>query len=304
LSTPEGVPGAPSNPSNPFGDAAAATRSMIDSANAEPANTAEFTPQTDTPVDAPAPGTTPDPAQDTGTPLSWESIDLSVLPEDARKVVQEGYLRHSDYTRKTQELAEQRKQFESLGDIEAVQAAVEFARSLEDPSNLMQLKAEIEEHLTTLGATPAAAQAASAQLTDTPDTPGLDPAISRDLADLKAWKAEQVHAREEAELVSQMQNMLQTAEDAIRKDYPTYSQKDIDKIYERLGNPEIGYDLFKAQEQYESDRQYFTESLIGNKGNHPDVANNVRTDTLVMQPHEMNTMEDAKKATAALFSQG
>lgn len=293
-----GVPGAPSNATNPFGDAAAATRAMIESANAEPAAPPNTPAQDAPPVDTTTiEGTTAAEAT-TPTPLSWDEIDLSVLPEDARKVVQEGYLRHSDYTRKTQELAEQRKQYESYGDPEAVRAAVDFAQSLNDPSNLLQLKAEIEEHLASLG-TPAATP--QAQLTDTPNTSGLDPAIQREIAELKQFKADLEHQREEALLVEQMQQKLQSSEDAIRADYPTYTQADIDKIYEL--SPAHGYDLFAAQQQYEQMRQYFTESLVGNKGKFPDAANNVRSDTLVHQPEDMTTMDAAKKATASLFSQ-
>lgn len=297
MSVPDTTPGAPSNPNNPFGDAAAATRSMIDAAN-----TADVSPapqaQPDPQIDTPTPGTTPDPTQDTGTPLSWDAIDLSVLPEDAQKLVRDGYLRHSDYTRKTQELAEQRKQIEQYGDPETVSEAMAFVQNLQDPEFLVQLQSDIAAHLATSGGggTAPAVTAPSAEQA----SPGLDPAISRDLAELKQWKAEQMHQIEEAQLVDQMQQKLQTAEDSIRADYPSYTQMDIDAIYKL--SPGTGYDLFQAQAQYEEFRNHFTKSLIGNKDQIPGVANNVRSDALYHAPTEMNDFKSAKEATAALFA--
>jgi hypothetical protein len=219
------------------------------------------------------------------------------LDPETAKFVQEHGLRHSDYTRKTQELADQRKQFEQFGDVETVQQAMEFVQNLQDPDFLRQLNADIEAHLN--GGQPTAQAAATP--TDPATSSGLDPAVRREIEELKQWRAEQEHARQEALLVDEMQNKLQTAEDSIRQTYPTYNQNDIDQIYKL--SPAHNYDLFAAQEQYESMRQYFTESLIGNKGNHPDVANNQRSDTLVHQPADMNTMEAAKEATKHLFAQ-
>lgn len=288
MSVPEG--NAPS-----FADAAAATRNLINEANAEPA----AAPQENYPVTEPAqvdPGTPAvEQTPDTPTPLSWDQIDLSVLPEDARKVVQEGYLRQSDYTRKTQELAEQRKQFEQYGDPETVQAAVEFARSLEDPANLRQLKAEIEEYL---GNTPDASLQAPA--TEHVDTTGLDPATKQRIEAMEARFAEMEHQAQEAELVEQLQSKFQQQEDAIRADYPQYTQQDIDKIYER--SETTGWDLFAARDRYEADREYFTKMILGNKEGFPQQANGVRSDTLVDSTPDMNTLESAREASKRLFA--
>lgn len=302
MSTPDNSLG---TPNNLFGDAAAATRALIDADNAAPSpNVADnqTTPQVDT-----SQGRTPEAgtAPVAPTPLSWDQIDLSVLPEDQRKYVEEGYLRQSDYTRKTQELAEQRKQIEQFGDIETVRASVEFAQNLQDPDFLRQLNADIQAHLDSLspgGQAPLPQSAPSPAQSTVPQTTGLDPAIQRQIEELTQFKANFEHTQHEAELVDQMTDRLQQAEDSIRATYPSYTQADIDKIYEL--SPAHGFDLFAAQENYEAMRQHFTQSLIGNKGNHPNVANNVRSDTLVTQPHEMNTLEAAKKASAALFAQG
>lgn len=289
-----------STPAPSLADAGAATRALFEA----PDNpvTDVGTPPVDAPsttTDTTAPeGTEP---ADTPTPLSWDSIDLSVLPEDAQKVIRDGYLRHSDYTRKTQELADQRKQYEQYGDPETVQAALELANSLQDPANLRQLKAEIEEYLTqnNLNESTAPPAQAAAPTTD-PASPGLDPAIHRDLEELKSWRAEQEHQKQEAALVDQMTQKLQTAEDAIRADYPSYTQSDIDAIYKL--SPATGYDLLEAQQQYEGLRKHFTESLIGNKGQIPPQAGNVHSDAPIQQPFDMTDFKSAKEATAALFA--
>lgn len=286
MSVPEGTP-----PS--LSDAANATRAMIDTANAEPVPTTptEYNTTTETPqVD---PGAT-DVTSDTPTPLAWDQIDLSVLPEDARKVVQEGYLRQSDYTRKTQELAEQRKQFEALGDFETAQAAVEFARSLEDPANLIELKSDIEKYLAEMQGTNLTEPATETR------TPGLDPATQSRIDAMEARFAAMEHQAQEAELVEQLQEKFQLQEDAIRKDYPYYEQKHIDKIYEN--SETTNWDLFEAREKFERDRDFWTQELIGNKERFPDAANSFRSDTLVTQPTEINDMAAAKEATKRLFA--
>lgn len=277
-----------------FSGAAAATRALFDAPdNPAGATPMEAAPQPSFPVD---PGTPDAPAADTTPPpLSWDSIDLSVLDPTTAQFVKEHGLRHSDYTRKTQELADQRKQFEQFGDVETVQQAMEFVQGLQDPDFLRQLNADITAHLasSTPGTTP------PALTPDQPTSPGLDPAIQSRLDRFDEYLAQQEHSRQEAELVTQLQSKLQTAEDAIRADNPSYDQATIDKIYERL--PAHNYDLFAAREAFEADRNYFTNMLVGNKDKFPDAANSVRSDTLVTQPQDMNTMEAAKAATQALY---
>ena len=292
MSTPEGaVPN--------FADAAAATRNLINEANAEPAAAPqEQYPVTEPAVETQAPAETiaPDPA----TQLSWDEIDFSrPLNEAEQRFVKDGYLRHSDYTRKTQEIAEQRRQFEQLGDPEAVQAAVEFTNSLQDPANLRQLQAEIAEHLASIG------MGADQQASPTEhDTPGLDPATQARIDAMEQRFAQLEHTAQEAQLEAELTNKFQEAEDAIRRDYPQYSQQDIDKIYELSGLPDAGWDLFKAQEIYESWNSYFSDKLIGKKGNFPDAANNVRTGALVnLEPDvDMNSLAGAREASKRLFA--
>lgn len=283
-----------STPNNLFGDAAAATLAMIDNANNEPAPApVESSTSTapSTPDQVPASTDTQQPA-----PLSWDSLDFSrpLTPEEQQFVRDHG-LRHSDYTRKTQELADQRRQIEQYGDLETVQQAMEFVQNLQDPDFLRQLYGDIGAHL---GAqTPAGQPNAPAEQ----NTSGLDPAIQREIEDLKQWRAEQEHARIEQELTNQMASRLQASEDSIRQTYPSYTQADIDAIYKIV--PAYDYDLFAAQEAYEELRAHFTRGIVDPKAGFPQAANSVRSDAIVTQPTEMIDFQKAREATRALFSQ-
>lgn len=280
-----------------FAGAAAATRALFDA----PDNQAGAIPEPSQPVqpiNTPEAGTTPGevtPAVTSETPaLTWDSVDLSVLDPATAQFVKEHGLRHSDYTRKTQELADQRKQIEQFGDVETVQQAMEFVQNLQDPDFLKQLNADITAHLS--GGEPAP----QASTSDQPTSPGLDPAIQSRLDRFDEFLAMQDHEKQQAELQNQLQTKLQTAEDAIKADNPSYTQDDIDKIYSLV--PAHNYDLFAAREQYEDMRNYFTTALVGKKGQFPDAANNFRSDSVVHQPKEILTLEDAKEATRHLYA--
>ncbi len=62
-------------------------------------------------------------------PLASLGIDLSTLSDDDRQKIKDGFLRREDYTQKTQEAAELRKQYEAYGDPSDVQKAVEFFKN-------------------------------------------------------------------------------------------------------------------------------------------------------------------------------
>lgn len=282
-----------------FAGAAAATRALFDAPDTQAGAIPEPTQQapSQTPVNTPDAGTTPEVATTETPALTWDSIDLSVLDPTTAQFVKEHGLRHSDYTRKTQELADQRKQFEQFGDVETVTQAMEFVQNLQDPDFLRQLNADITAHLG--GTNPPDGQP-QASTPESMTSPGLDPAIQSRLDRFDEYLAMEEHKTQQAELQNQLQTKLQTAEDAIKADNPTYTQDDIDKIYSLV--PAHNYDLFAAREQYEEMRNYFTTALVGNKGTFPNAANSVRSDTLVTTPVDMNTMKSAKEATAALFA--
>ncbi|MFQ5757182.1 MAG: hypothetical protein ACE5H7_13980 [Acidiferrobacterales bacterium] len=78
-----------------------------------------------------------DPKKDSASEPEW----FALIPEDQRQAAREGWLRQQDYTRKTQELAEQRRQFE-----EASKAAEEAAKQYGSPEEWARFWQQIQPH--------------------------------------------------------------------------------------------------------------------------------------------------------------
>lgn len=288
-------------PDSPFADARAATEAHLANAsgNAPQAPNPQQAPipqdfkptgMVDPTQTQPAPDQAPDNAQ-APTPLTWESIDLSALPEDQQKFIQDGYLRQSDYTRKTQELADQRRQFEQFGDMETIQEAVQLAQALNDPQQIRQLYENIGNYLQTEGSNPGSQQATDQNVT------GLDHATQSRIDAMESYISEMQNQSTEMQLVQQQAERFQTAENAIRETYPSYSDDDIKHIYDEL--PAADFDLFKAQERFESLRGYFEKSMLGKKADFPDAANNVRSGGGYTPPNQAPDFKWAKEASLA-----
>jgi vacuolar-type H+-ATPase subunit I/STV1 len=135
-------------------------------------------PTTEAPVQSVADTPTNDPAD-----LGGQVTD-NPTPEDA----EQGYLRHSDYTRKTQELAQQRQEWE------AKQAEAEQFRELVETALVNQDEEAAQQLLENLGY----------EFGDDDADGPADPAVAglqKELAELKEWKneqQEQADARENA----------------------------------------------------------------------------------------------------------
>lgn len=156
------------------------------------------------------------------------------------------------FTRKTQGLAEQRRQFEELGDVEVVQQAVDLFHRIQDPANWQSLHADLTKAMTQMGLTPAEASAEAArQMEEAHDASATDPDLSElekdpELAPLAAMirkqqeqldSFEQTHrAREQAAEAERMhQEMLGNftrQENAIREMRTDYKDEDVDMVYE------------------------------------------------------------------------
>jgi hypothetical protein len=85
----------------------------------------------------------------------------------------------SAFTRKTQEVAEQRRQLEALGDFNEITQSVQLYQQLQDPDNWPKLQTELAELMQARGMTPPVAAPAAA-----PVAPGLDPAVLEDYPEL------------------------------------------------------------------------------------------------------------------------
>jgi len=175
-----------------------------------------------------------------------------------------------EWTRKTQSLAEQRKELESFGDPQSLQEAVQLYQVLQDPQNWPAVHKNLSTAMQQMGLSPAEADAeasrqiAEQQASASPDLsaslaalksdPELAPfaaAFEQMQSKLQGFEQTFTQAAEEAQF-TQMQtalvNELTTMENTIRQDNPKYTQEDIDSIYELASY----YDgnLLAAEKQY------------------------------------------------------
>lgn len=168
------------------------------------------------------------------------------------------------FTRKTQELAEQRRQFEALGDLESLQQAAELYNQIADPSNWPQLHAELSMAMQEYGLTPAEADQAAAEamqaelpadLAQLESDPELAPLLqhTREIqARLDAFEQMQAEreAMEEAERTHEMLvGELMRQANAIRQARPDYTDDDMNSIMQ-LSSFHNG-NLIAAQHAYE-----------------------------------------------------
>lgn len=186
------------------------------------------------------------------------------------------------FTRKTQELAEQRKQYESLGDPNDLREALQLRQTLQDPSNWLALHAELTTQLQALGLTPAQASAeATRQLEDNqpsrPDLPDLSALDDPELAPIKAYVEGLRHEMEsfrdeyrserEAEAAQRHQMALvgemQRQENVIRTSRTDYEDRDIGMVYELSSFH--GGNLLNAHQSLEDYVQYRLQKYVGQK---------------------------------------
>lgn len=155
-----------------------------------------------------AEGTTEPVAEEAAEPSDTfaEKFDPNALPPE----LMPGYkLMQAEFTRKMQQLAEERKQFEplaELGDPEELQAARELYTSLQDPSTWPELHAALTAQMEAHGLTPAEAAAAA---TEAIQEEAQAPAPSGVPAALEALVKEDPELAPLAQLVTGLQAELQ-----------------------------------------------------------------------------------------------
>lgn len=189
-------------------------------------------------ADAPTQDDTPPPAQE-DQELTLKALLGSLPPEFHGNV--ETYLQsreramQGDYTRKTQALAEERKEFE------AELAFIESIRT--DPDAALEFHRELTQALTEAGVPLGEAQALAAEaVQDAADS--VDPAaeygddpdaellariatLEKRFADVDAREAQTAYERE----VKDLESSYQLAEAEIRQENPSFKDEDIEDIY-------------------------------------------------------------------------
>jgi len=186
-------------------------------------------------------------------------------------------------TKKFQEVAELRKQYEGLGDPTQIQAALELQNALQDPRAWQSLHAELTEGLRAMGMSPAEAHAeATAQLNDAAtggdELPDLSALEDPELSPLKSYieslkgevdgiRKEMADAREQdrlAQVQMAMSGELQRQENIIREARPDLQDDDITTIWEMSAF----YDgnLLEANKQLDAYAQRRFEQYLASKG--------------------------------------
>lgn len=194
---------------------------------------------------------------------SFTDLDLSALPPELQGLAKS---LQGDYTRKRQAEAALVKEYTQFGTAAEIQAAVELQQAIQDPSSWTQLHTELTAAMREAGLTPAEAQAAATEAlapeaaeTALPPLDLSDPELAPLAQHVQALQArldaqeaavseEREFARAEQEqmaLVSEMQRQ----ENAIRQTNPTYTDTDLDAVYE-LSSFYNG-NLLQAQQRYE-----------------------------------------------------
>lgn len=206
---------------------------------------------------------------------SFTDIDPNEAPEGdiTSEWLQERYKQmQADYTRKTQQIAQLRQQYEplvQLGNPEELQEAIELRSMLQDPRNWVELHRDLTSQLRDMGYTPQEAHEAATDALNNeakPQTPPLDLSIldnDPELAPLKQyveglrtdvesvkgefneWRQAQEAQAMEMAIVGEIQRSV----NAIRQSRPDYSDGDIDAIFE-LASYHDG-DMFAAQKRYD-----------------------------------------------------
>lgn len=212
------------------------------------------------PVEQPAPAPAPEATPAPDSPPLFEGTQVNPDELIAQHPELEPLVKQfqAEWTRKTQGLAEQRKQVEALGPVEELQQAVDLVNRISDPTNWAELHANLTAAMQEQGLLPAEPG------TPTPKTPGLeevtDPELAPVMEALKAQQAElaqlkaaREHEARMMEVERQRQQMignLQQQENEIVATEKNYEQDDIDMVYQ-LGSF-FNADLNQAHDRLEA----------------------------------------------------
>lgn len=198
-------------------------------------------PEQGTPVDPNAP-------VDTG-PASRE-IDISQLPEEARLYLQAREREMTgDYTRKQQELAQQRQEADQ---------AIQFYTALNsDPQFAAQVYEQLQTALSQTGFLQAPYENTE---TDEWGNPVETDPYQAELEQIKGWMAQQEAQQQYFVAEAHLNNQIAT----IRSQHPDYSDDDIGNILS-LGYA-TGGDLMAANQQYQLLTQNTIERYMQTKG--------------------------------------
>jgi len=184
----------------------------------------------------------------------FTAFDPSALPEDMQAVYRS---MQGDYTRKTQEIAELRRQYEAFSEAEVdPEVALQAVGFLQELNSNPEFAMHVAEQIRQTMGTPDDSQSSNVAPSDNNDNSydGLPPELAAELQEMRAWRQEMMTMQAQQESMAEIGAM----ENTIRTANPHYSDDDIEAIYS-LGYSTDG-DLLAAQELYAGIQQ----RLLGN----------------------------------------
>lgn len=190
---------------------------------------------------------------------SFTGFDPNVLPEDMQAVYKS---MQADYTRKTQEIAELRRQYESFSeagvDADSALQAVEFLQKLNNDS---QFAMSVAESIRQTVGTPDDSQSVETTISEntTNSYDSLPPQLAAELEQMRQFREEMLEMQAQQETLAELEAM----ENTIRTANPNYSDADMEAIYS-LAYATDG-DLMAAQEQYHAIQQNLLGKYLESK---------------------------------------
>jgi len=186
---------------------------------------------------------------------SFTGFDPSLLPEDMQQVYKS---MQADYTRKTQEIAELRRGYESFSDAgvdpDVALQAIGFLQQLDnDPQFALEVAEAIRHNV----GIPDVAQTTDAFTPDVNNSyDGLPPSLAQELEEMRTFRQEMMEVQAQQEVMAELEAM----ENTIRVSNPDYSDDDMEAIYS-LAYATDG-DLMAAQQQYHQIQQRMLSSYL------------------------------------------
>lgn len=257
--------------------AARATQEQVETATPEEGQEAE--------------GTTEAAAEDT-----FARLDPNSLPNEVRPYYDSML---ADYRRKTQELAEQRRNYEALeqyGGAEVAAQALDWVASLQNPDNALALHRELTQALTAQGIPLGEAQAAAgAEVTrraaeedvddfETVRDPRVDE-LQGELEAMRQWRAEQEHKQMSVAMAAEYDR--QEAQ-LVREN--GYDDEQLEAIYNL--SFATGGNLLAADRLYKGIQSQVLSGYLSQKESVPDSIAGVPATGAAQQPVAVTDLND------------
>lgn len=238
-----------------------------------------------------------------GNADTFTQVNPDNLPEELKPYWQQ---LQADYTRKTQQIAEQRKAYEAFGETDPTQAleALQFVQALQsDPNVAQQVHAELTQALMAAGLSPSQAFAtASNQMQGNQDQPqlqpqdpnvwsedelefGTDPQVMQKLNQFEQFMQSYENDRAEQQRMFEIQRQ----DSAIRHAHPEYTDQDMKRIYELSS---WHGDLFSAEKEWASIRSDIVAGFLNDKKNVPAAGPRGGGGSAQVPPEGFHTLDD------------